>query len=329
MNTALSRLIECLRLSPSRGVLLSAPADVRWATGGFAEGELVLITAHDAILLTASPWGICPDPGFRVIHQEGSLVRQLTQLCIDLKLEQLIYREDALPVDRYRRLKAALDDVLWLQPQGSAIRALRAVKDQREIAAVAEACEVTCRAFRQFVPCLKEGITEREAVRRMNVSLFQQGAEGLAFPTIVSFGKHTAEVHHRASDRALRRGDTILVDTGAAVDGYAADFTRMLHLGSPDEAFIRCHQAVRKALEAAEALLIPGTSCRKLDQAARQALSESGFSPDFPHALGHGLGLEIHETPSLSPRSADVLKPGMTVAIEPSVTVSGSYGIRL
>lgn len=232
-------------------------------------------------------------------------------------------------MDRYRRLKAALDDALWLQPQGSTIRALRAVKDQREIAAVTEACGITCRAFRRFIPCLREGITEREAARQMNISLFEQGAHGLAFPTIVSFGEHTAMAHQMADDRPLRRGDAILVDAGAAVDGYAADFTRMLHLGSPDEAFIRCHQAVRKALEAAEALLIPGTPCRKLDQTARQALSENGFSPDFPHALGHGLGLEVHETPSLSSRSADVLKPGMTVAIEPSVTVSGSYGIRL
>lgn len=195
------------------------------------------------------------------------------------------------------------------------LRQLRGVKQQEETELIRRACRVTCNAFGRMIPLLKEGITERRAASLFSALLFEEGADWLAFPTMISFGEHTTQCHFEPGDRQLRQGDAVMVDAGAAVGGYTSDFTRMLCLGTPSPELLRLHGAVLEAQDAAIAVLKAGARCRDVDAAGRRSLQAAGIDFGFVHALGHGLGLDIHEWPSLNGGSADVLQPDMAVAI--------------
>ena len=224
----------------------------------------------------------------------------------------------------------------WSQIEGPAlvpvtewVEEARAVKSSAEIDAIRGACRVADEAFESILAEVRPGITERELAARLDLSLVERGAERASFETIVAFGEHSALPHARPGSRQLRRGDMVLFDFGAVVDGYVSDMTRTVSCGDPPAKMRDVYAIVLEAQRTALGGIQAGMSGPEADGLARQVIDAAGYGPRFGHSLGHGIGLEVHEAPRLSKKSEDRLAPGMTITIEPGIYLEGIAGVRI
>ncbi len=209
------------------------------------------------------------------------------------------------------------------------LKKLRAVKTESELERIKKACEITQKSYYEALKSVKEGMTESE-LRDILVDLYlKNGAEGESFDTIVAFGANSAVPHHETGETKLSKGMPILIDTGCRVNGYLSDYTRTAYFGTPTERFKYCYEAVKKANEYAIEKITAKTPCNVADGYARDTLKEHGLDKNFTHSLGHGIGLQVHEYPMLSPKYSDGLENGNVFTIEPGVYFDGEFGIRI
>ncbi|MEM0375884.1 MAG: Xaa-Pro peptidase family protein [Nitrososphaerota archaeon] len=240
---------------------------------------------------------------------------------------------DDIDIDTYRLYSALLRE-REIRQGSSVIWELREVKDEEEIQAIRKACEVADRAMRAAYEVLYPGITENEVKAEVLAEIHRSGGERPAFDVIVASGPRSALPHGPLQrggmrDRALARGDVVLIDLGAVVEGYHSDITRTFALGKVGEEFETAYRYVLAAKEAAEQYIKPDTHCSYPDSVARRKLEEARLDQHFMHSLGHGVGLEIHEQPRMSPTSSEVLAANMVVTCEPGVYIKGKWGVRL
>ena len=208
------------------------------------------------------------------------------------------------------------------------IRSMRVTKTAAELEKLRRAAEITDRAYDEVVRRIRVGQSELEVAQMISASIFA-AAGTLAFEPLAQFGPNSAIPHHRPAERRLAEGDLVLLDFGAAFDGYAADTTRMAVAGEPDAKQKEIHALVLKGHDDAIAAVRAGVTAGDVDAAARQAITSGGHGQHFIHRVGHGLGLEAHEEPSLDPGSRKVLEPGMVATIEPGVYMQGWGGVRI
>ena len=205
---------------------------------------------------------------------------------------------------------------------------LRIIKAAEEVEAIGRACALTDACFAHLVDFVKPGMTEREVAWELESFFRANGAEGLAFDTIVLAGPRAAMPHGRPSDAIIERGNVLLIDFGCVVDGYRSDMTRTLFVdGVPDE-IRRYHAAVREAQQLAIDAIAVGVNGQDLDALARARIQGEGVEP-YGHGLGHGIGLETHEPPRLRQSEAYLLEPGMVFSVEPGIYLPGVTGIRI
>ncbi|MBE5744715.1 MAG: aminopeptidase P family protein [Clostridiales bacterium] len=204
-------------------------------------------------------------------------------------------------------------------------------KNDWELSRIAKACEIAEDAFNALLPQIKEGMTETEVAALLEYTMRKMGAQGLSFETIVAFGAHAAVPHHETGDTKLRFGDEILIDFGCKVDGYCSDITRTFLFGDDGkhEDFKVAYQHVLRAHELAQEKIMSGMTGKQADAIARDYLKEHGYGELFTHSLGHGIGLNVHEKPAVSPKSDKVLEDAMVFSDEPGVYKAGEYGIRI
>ncbi|MBI3263927.1 MAG: aminopeptidase P family protein [Acidobacteria bacterium] len=255
-----------------------------------------------------------------------------------------------LTVSRYRWLAAALDATqdgdgtssrVALMPTEAIVEELRAIKDEAELAAIREAARRLASLFEPVLEEVRPGCRERDVAARVEWRLRAGGFSRSAFPAIVASGPNTAHPHARAGDRILERGDLVMLDFGGVYDEYCVDLTRMISLGSPDARLNSTYRAVKEAQDAAIQAVRAGIPGHAVDRAARASLEGAGLAEAFPHGTGHGLGIEVHESPriALPPQgdspvpgsltSAVMLAPNMVFTIEPGVYFAGWGGVRL
>jgi len=209
------------------------------------------------------------------------------------------------------------------------LSALRAVKSQSEIENIRKACEIAQKAYYNSINSIKKGMTERELKDILEQNMLSLGATGTSFDTIVAFGANGAVPHHETGDTVLCDNMGILVDMGCVVNGYCSDITRTAFFGKPSDEFVKCYNAVKNANEKAIEKITHKTTAVEADGLARKELESQGLAQYFTHSLGHGVGLEIHESPTLSQRSKQLLKNDMVFTIEPGVYIDGVLGIRI
>ena len=205
------------------------------------------------------------------------------------------------------------------------------VKSAEEIALIARACDIAEEGLLASFPRLKEGMTEREAAAVLEYEMRLRGADGTSFETIVAFGAGSSVPHHETGDTRLRFGDVVLIDFGCKVEGYCSDCTRTFLFGDDGkhERFKQHYAHVLRAHELVKEKVVSGMTGREADEVARGCLRGAGLDKFFTHSLGHGIGLQIHEYPVLSPRGTEVLADGMVFSDEPGVYFEGEYGIRI
>lgn len=209
------------------------------------------------------------------------------------------------------------------------IENIKAIKSDEEIKNIERACCIVEKAYHSVIKTLKKGITERQVKDRLEELMTSFGAEGPSFDTIVAFGANSAVPHHETGDTVLQDNMVVLIDAGCKVNGYCSDITRTAFYGKPSAEFINCYNAVKTANEKAICSITDGTMAKDADAFARGYLCEQGFGEYFTHSLGHGVGQEIHEFPTVSFKSQATLKNGMVFTIEPGVYLDGKFGIRI
>lgn len=210
-----------------------------------------------------------------------------------------------------------------------AIMALRAVKDADELATMERAVAIAERAIERLLPLIKIGQTEKQVANMLTNLLYEEGADTMAFSPIVSTGPNGASPHAVPTDRALADGDFLVVDWGAYVDGYPSDITRTFAVGRVDPEMARIYDVVRLANQQGKLAAKPGATGEAVDRAAREVIEDAGYGKYFIHRTGHGLGLEVHESPSMVAGNREPLAAGNVFTVEPGIYLPGRGGVRI
>lgn len=320
---ALQKTIE-----PNTGVLLANPQHIEYLTGfksltSEEREAFLLITDTQTTLFYASFSPVAELSQVNYVRGCSiaavlSTTKALATLAVDM---------DACSAQEFQDLAAASKLTTW---QSETIWQQRMHKDKQELSLITRAVEITTTALEQTLATLAVDATELEVCRQLDAAFLLAGADGCAFPTIVAFGEHTALPHHQPTEKKLEKEMAVLIDCGAKVGGYCADMTRTIWFGEhPDPEFVKIDAIVHEAFESAKAALRQEKpTAQSVDAAARQVIAQAGFGEQFIHTTGHGLGLSIHEPPSLSERNEQVLKPGMVITIEPGIYLVGRFGVR-
>jgi Xaa-Pro aminopeptidase len=239
------------------------------------------------------------------------------------------YEPARMTCDELESLKSVLPARSSLHPVSDWIESLRMVKSPSEIALIRKSVDLNSRAFAQATARIRAGLTEMDLAAELEYRMWRLGAEKPAFETIVASGARTALAQAQPTSARIESGRLILIDMGAMLEGYASDMTRMLFLGAPGTKVRQTYAAVLEAQQAAAAKVRAGVTAESVDRAARQVLKRHGLEGLFIHSTGHGLGLEIHESPRIGKRDKTPLKAGMAITIEPGVYLEGWGGIRI
>ena len=267
--------------------------------------------------------------GFEIFHRIRPLALADATVLNEIGAKRIGFEEDAILYKDWKTIKENLNDGSEFVESGELVTDIRAIKTANEIALLARAIEITDQAIERVVPTIQVGDTERQIALRLDVAMRDLGASGSSFPTIVASGPNSALPHHEPSDRQIQEGEPIVIDMGALYEGYCADLTRTVWVGEPNETLRQIYPIVMQAIEETEAELRPGMSGKEGDGIAREVIAGAGFGEFFPHGLGHGVGVQIHELPNMSPRSDAPLEPGHIVTIEPGVYLPGKGGVRI
>lgn len=303
----------------------------RYLTGFHGTAGIALVTAAQAILLV----------DFRYVTQAEEQAPAWDRRMFEDPLETLRSAFDEAGAKRiafesahvshrtFERWRAKAADVEWI-PTFGWVEGLRAVKEAGEIARIEEAVALGDEVFEEILGLIRPGAKEREIALEIEIALRRRGAEGLAFPPIVASGPRGALPHAVPSDRAIERGELVVLDFGCVLNGYCSDMTRTVCVGPASQEARDLYELVLRAQRAGVEAVAPGRSGVEVDAQARRVIAEAGHGERFGHGLGHGVGLEVHEDPPrLSQRSETVLEPGMVCSVEPGVYVPGWGGIRI
>ncbi len=244
------------------------------------------------------------------------------------KCSAVSYDSGHLTVAEHFRLKKAAGQI-QLVPEPGKLRKLRSVKSREEIDLLRASQRLTGEVFEDILSLVRPGVSERDLAAEIDFRMKRRGADGPAFDTIVASGPRSALPHGRATNRKLQAGELVVFDLGVVLDGYCGDMTRTVFLGKPPARIRRLYEAVRVSLQRAHEAVRAGIPAADVDAAPRKYLERRGLARYFVHSTGHGVGLEVHEAPSIGPGSAETLRSGMVITLEPGAYVPGLGGVRI
>lgn len=320
--------------------LITNLVNVRYLTGFTGSNAALLVYA-------AGPDGAAGGSG-AVLATDGRYLTQAAEQAPDVEiaedravapalagrvakeqLRRLALEEHAVSVELYRTLKDTAEGV-DLSALGRAVEELRRVKDADEIATLRIACEIGDQAIAEMIESILVGRTERHIALELERRMADHGADAPAFPTIVASGPHSAIPHHSPGDRRVEDGDFLKIDFGACYRGYHSDMTRTFVIGNePADWQVEVYDVVFAAQKAGREALAPGAETAAVHKAAKDVIDAAGYGEYFPHGLGHGVGLEIHEDPRMGPTTDGKLDACMPVTVEPGVYLPGRGGVRI
>lgn len=341
-DTRLDRLRAALAEQQLDGLFVSDPYNRRYLSGFTGSAGWLLITRDDALIASDFRYweqieAQCA--AFRLYRAVGPLTEwlgaSLQQPSDGLGGKRLGFEAASITYAEYRTLATAVEALLpshrpaALIPASPVVEALRAVKDDEELAQMRTVIALGDAAFVHAASRIVPNTTELEVARLIEDYIKDHGGQGTSFDTIVAGGARGAMPHARAGHDRLREGEGIVIDMGALVDGYCSDMTRTVCLGAPSARFRTVYDIVLTAQLAAAELIEPGMTGEQAHRLALRAIAEAGFGDAFGHGLGHGIGLQVHEAPRLALKSQSVLQEGHIFSIEPGIYLTGWGGVRL
>jgi len=312
-------------------LIVSALPNIRYLTGFTGSNALLLVHPDTAILFTDPRYAIqaAEETDCRLRIARGPLPNLLLSILKRKPVKTVGFEKSRIPYDLWESLDKDLPSRTRLKPAVGLVEQLRAVKSPIEIASIRRSVEILCQAFAAALPTIRHGIREFELAAELDHQMRLLGADQPAFETIVASGPRSALPHARPTSKTLDYNELLLMDMGAHHAGFASDMTRMAFLGRPSPQASLLVGAVRQAQAAAVASVRPGVKASAVDRTARDVLKTAGLDRLFTHSTGHGLGLEVHESPRIGKREKTPLQAGMVVTIEPGVYMKGFGGVRI
>ncbi|GIW61864.1 MAG: Xaa-Pro aminopeptidase [Patescibacteria group bacterium] len=323
-------------------VLISSITNIIYLTSysGFSYHErdaYILITKYQQYLFTNTLYfeevkTVVKDFQIYEINKNNPFPKLLTKLIRENNIQTLGIESDNLTLKEYQDLQKNIK----IKFKSLSLSSLRIQKTDEEIKKINQACNLGDKAFDFILKFIRPGITEKDIAFEIETFIRKNGGE-VAFPTIVGFGSNSAIPHHKTNNTVLRNNDIILIDFGVRLNNYCSDMTRTFFIGKPTQeqniVYNIVRKAQKKALELLYHKLVYDTQRRyitaaSLDKIVREYILSQGY-PSIPHSLGHGIGIQVHEPPALSPTSKDKLTDGMVFSIEPGIYLPGRFGIRI
>ena len=328
------KLRTSLADQPAGTMLVTNLLNVRYLTGFTGSSAWLLIDAEREVLLSDGRYTQqidreCPGIEARIRPLGATTHAFAAGLLQDFAATEILVEADSMTRADGNRLSEKLDGVTLVDSSGL-VESLRAVKDADEVAIIRRSIEINERVFSQLLSELEPAMLESEIGFRLEALMREYGGEGCSFDPIVATGENSALAHYRPGKFAIGDSEFLLLDWGTQYRHYASDLTRMIWFSqSPTPQMQEIYELVLAANLAAIDSVRSGITGKEVDAVARRLISDAGFGEQFSHSLGHGIGLEIHESPSLSTVSDTVLKPGMVITIEPGIYVAGVGGVRI
>ena len=337
----LVKIQALLRRKGADALLVSQPENRRYLSGYTAtdltiaesSGVLLVPARGTPLLLTDSRYHLQAEKeaaDFEVELLRNSLLAALKKVLRRLGIRRLIFESHyLLHAAALKLLDLGQQQGIEMIPRSGIIEKLRTRKSGAEIERIQRSVLLNEAVFQEVYAKLKPGQTEREVALAIESTMMRKGAEAPAFPTIVAAGPNAALPHAVPTERAINKGEAIIIDMGLRLDGYCSDMTRTVVLGAVDSKVLEIIRLVRRAQLAALKTIRAGISARDVDRAAREVIAAAGYGKNFGHGLGHGVGLAVHEPPFLNRRRRNKLQPGMVVTVEPGIYLPGWGGVRL
>jgi Xaa-Pro aminopeptidase len=331
ITARLDKLRAQLHAHKLDGYLVTNRVDQYYLTGFDGEDGAALVMPHQVYLITDGRFAeeaMVSAPWARAVVRACSLANAVGSAARRHRLSRLGLDPAYTSVASLKALRKSCGSTR-LVPVGQLLDEMRLIKDASEVQAITRAGEVAEEAFKTVIRKIRIGTTERQLAADLLHEMLRRGASDASFPIIVAEGPAASLPHARPGDRKIVAGSVVLIDWGALVDHYCSDLTRVVFIRKIPPRFRRMYQNVLAAQAAGIEAIRPGAAFARVDARARSVLKQAGMGKAFSHSLGHGVGLDIHEAPRLSPKSKGVLKPGMVVTAEPGVYFPGVGGVRI
>lgn len=317
-------------------LLVTHLPDVRYLCGFTGSNAVLAVTAKRAAMFTDGRYiaqAKEETQGARVVIAKKSALREACTWLEESGVKHTNFDPEHTTVSALEMLRGAISKSKrrgFFQPlERPIVSELRMVKDAEELQLMEDAALLGCNLFSSILPHLEAGVLESDIAAALEFFARSLGAEGMSFETIVASGIRSALPHGKATTAKLPRKGFVTLDFGVILKGYCSDMTRTIHLGKPGREEQFAYDAVLEAQEAAVAAVRPGVTSGEVDKAARTVLEKAGLAKYFTHSTGHGVGIEIHESPRVAAGQKQVLVPGMVITIEPGIYIEGKFGIRI
>ncbi len=317
-----------------RAALIMSEENICYFTSFHSSNGYLLVTGDKAFFLTDSRYieaaqnkiSSCDE-----ILQIKSMEADLMPLIEGLDIKELELESERITVSRYQKIRELVPSVYVICDGSldSAIDEIRIKKNETEVAKIVKAQRIAERAFDYILSFISTGKTEKEIALELEYFMLKNGADGLSFETICVSGKNSSLPHGVPTDKKIEKGDFITMDYGATTEFYHSDMTRTVAVGEVSSKQIEVYETVLKAQMAGLEAVKAGVNCKDVDAVSRKIISDASYGEFFGHGLGHGVGVEIHEQPSLNPSSKAVLAEGHIVTVEPGIYLPGEFGVRI
>ncbi len=318
---------EILLKNDCDGYIVTNDSDIRYFSGLKSSNILLLITNNKSYVLSDGRYKYLIERQkiFEPICVTKSIIESVCDLSKELNLKKIMIDPEYINHKNYK----ILSDKLNLVDFTDITKELRITKTEEEIENIKKAQEISEKAFLYVLKNIKAGDTSKEIASLLDYKMNEFGSEEPAFSTIVVNEEESADCHGVPSKKKICNGDLILFDFGATYNGYRSDMTRTVAFGEVSKEKKKIYDIVYNAHILAAKSLKPGIKCMEIDKIARDYIGSFSYNDYFIHSLGHGVGLDIHEFPTLSTKSEDVLKEGMVVTVEPGLYFKNKFGIRI
>ncbi|MBN6186030.1 aminopeptidase P family protein [Aneurinibacillus sp. BA2021] len=313
------------------GLLITNGYNRRYVSGFTGSSGCCLVTEHAAELITDFRYieqANRQAPGFAIIRHQTDMLETVVERAGTHSIKRLGFEKNHMTYALYQHL-AELSSGIELVPVAGLVEALRLVKTAEEVQIIKEAAAIADKAFAHILAYIKPGMTELAVANELDFYMRSLGAAGTSFDTIVASGVRSALPHGVASDKVIESGEMVTLDFGAYYKGYCSDITRTIAVGEPGEKMRQIYEIVLRAQLNGVAHIRAGLTGKEADALTRDIITEAGYGPNYGHSTGHGIGLEVHEGPTLSVRGEQALVPGMVVTIEPGIYLEGIGGVRI
>jgi len=331
VNERIKKVVSTFKKNNIDAFLVFKDINIRYLTNFPSEESLLFICPGKAFYITDSRYAAEARKalkGIEVACYKKSLLKTLLSLVSSSKVKRMGINENHINVSRYKAIKAVFKEKVKIVGINNLIEDFRAIKDESEISLIKKSICIHRQVHNSLKRTIKPGITERDVYSKLHQLVMAKGA-AVSFSPIIASGKNSCFPHAKITDRKILENDIVLVDMGIDYKGYKSDLTRMFFLGRIPQLIRETTRLVCEAQQRAIGKIKADIPVCRVDKAARNYLSKYKLSKYFSHALGHGIGLDVHETPIISKNNKGLFKEGMIVTIEPAVYFSNRFGVRL